>query len=410
MGGEWVGTKEHVEIPDPLTGQTFIKVPKTSAASEVDPFVESMQRVPSSGVHNPLKNVERYNLYGAVSARAAAMLAEEPVADFFARLIQRTSPKSYAQAMGEINITRTFLQNFSGDQVRFLARGFSVPGDHLGQQSHGYRFPFGPVSIITPFNFPVEIPVLQLMGSLYMGNKPLLHVDSRVAIAMEQFLRMLHAAGMPHEDVDFANGEGPVVNDILLRGRPRNTLFTGSNAIAEKLTADLRGRIRVEDAGFDWKILGPDVGDVDYVAWQCDQDAYACSGQKCSAQSILFMHSNWWGCPPRRPLRKGWARRRTHAWRPYPSLPDRARAGVEDKMRERAAMRKLEDLTIGPVLSWSTEAIQGHVEKLLKIPGARVAFGNKPLGAGCGTRLRPRGPCSRACRREPLYSQAVRRH
>lgn len=29
---------------------------------------------------------------------------------------------------------------------------------------------------------------------------------------------------------------------------------------------------------------------VDYIAWVCDQDAYACSGQKCSAQSILFMH------------------------------------------------------------------------------------------------------------------------
>jgi hypothetical protein len=29
---------------------------------------------------------------------------------------------------------------------------------------------------------------------------------------------------------------------------------------------------------------------VDYVAWVCDQDAYACSGQKCSAQSVLFMH------------------------------------------------------------------------------------------------------------------------
>lgn len=36
------------------------------------------------------------------------------------------------------------------------------------------------------------------------------------------------------------------------------------------------------------------------AAWQlhphpppCTQDAYACSGQKCSAQSILFMHSNW---------------------------------------------------------------------------------------------------------------------
>jgi hypothetical protein len=35
------------------------------------------------------------------------------------------------------------------------------------------------------------------------------------------------------------------------------------------------------------------VRDVDYVAWQCDQDAYACSGQKCSAQSMLFMHDAW---------------------------------------------------------------------------------------------------------------------
>jgi hypothetical protein len=29
---------------------------------------------------------------------------------------------------------------------------------------------------------------------------------------------------------------------------------------------------------------------VDYISWVCDQDAYACSGQKCSAQSMLFMH------------------------------------------------------------------------------------------------------------------------
>ena len=56
---------------------------------------------------------------------------------------------------------------------------------------------------------------------------------------------------------------------------------------------ETHGKVRIEDAGFDWKILGPDVGDVDYVAWQCDQDAYASSGQKCSAQSILFMHENW---------------------------------------------------------------------------------------------------------------------
>jgi 1-pyrroline-5-carboxylate dehydrogenase len=37
-----------------------------------------------------------------------------------------------------------------------------------------------PAAVITPFNFPLEIPALQLMGALFMGNKPLLHVDQRV--------------------------------------------------------------------------------------------------------------------------------------------------------------------------------------------------------------------------------------
>ena len=57
-------------------------------------------------------------MYGDVSAKAAQALRDPVVADFFARLIQRVVPKSYAQAMGEVRICRVFLENFSGDQVR----------------------------------------------------------------------------------------------------------------------------------------------------------------------------------------------------------------------------------------------------------------------------------------------------
>ena len=39
--------------------------------------------------------------------------------------------------------------------------------------------------------------------------------------------------------------------------------------------------------------MGPDVQDVPAVVYQSDQDAYACGGQKCSAQSVLFVHENW---------------------------------------------------------------------------------------------------------------------
>lgn len=107
------------------------------------------------------------------------------------------------------------------------------------------------------------------------------------------------------------------------------------------------GRVRIEDAGFDWKILGPDVSQLEYVAWVSDQDAYAASGQKCSAQSIVFVHENW------------------------------LKAGFIENIKELAARRKLDDLTIGPVLTWDNARIKAHIDQILALKGAKLSFGGK---------------------------------
>ncbi|XP_054806746.1 delta-1-pyrroline-5-carboxylate dehydrogenase 12A1, mitochondrial isoform X2 [Prosopis cineraria] len=346
--GKWIGASKWNTIVDPLNGEPFIKVADVDEMS-IQPFVQSLSSCPKHGLHNPFKEPERYLLFGEISAKAAHLLSLPKVSDFFTRLIQRVSPKSYAQAHAEVYVTQKFLENFSGDQVRFLARSFAVPGNHLGQQSHGFRWPYGPVALITPFNFPLEIPVLQLMGALYMGNKPVLKVDSKVSIVMDQMLRLLHCCGLPVEDVDFINSDGKTMNKLLLEAKPRMTLFTGSSRVAEKLAVDLKGRIKLEDAGFDWKILGPDVQEEDYIAWVCDQDAYACSGQKCSAQSLLFIHENW------------------------------PKDSMISKLKDLAERRKLEDLTIGPVLTVTTETMLEHKNNLLQIPGSKLLFGGQPL-------------------------------
>ncbi|KAF1887310.1 hypothetical protein Lal_00040911 [Lupinus albus] len=346
--GKWIGSSNYNTIVDPLNGDSFIKVSEIDETG-IQPFVESLSSCPKHGVHNPFKAPERYLMLGDVSTKAAHMLSLPKVSDFFTRLIQRVSPKSYQQAHAEVYVTQKFLENFCGDQVRFLARSFAVPGNHLGQQSHGFRWPYGPVAIITPFNFPLEIPVLQLMGALYMGNKPVLKVDSKVSIVMEQMLRLLHTCGLPVEDVDFINSDGKTMNKLLQEANPQMTLFTGSSRVAEKLAVDLKGKIKLEDAGFDWKILGPDVQQEDYIAWVCDQDAYACSGQKCSAQSLLFMHENW------------------------------SHTSFISKLKDLAERRKLDDLTIGPVLTFTTESMLEHMNKLLEIPGSKLLFGGQPL-------------------------------
>jgi len=63
VNGEWVGTKEYIDLVDPLTGKPMIKIPDTKG-DEIDPFVESLLSVPKTGLHNPLKNKERYLMLG----------------------------------------------------------------------------------------------------------------------------------------------------------------------------------------------------------------------------------------------------------------------------------------------------------------------------------------------------------
>ncbi|CAM9843610.1 unnamed protein product [Pylaiella littoralis] len=356
LGGRWIDSSAHETLPDPLNGEPFLKVPATTE-SEADNFVSSLALCSKSGLHNPLKSPERYLTYGSATAKAATFMAVPEVEDFFTRLIMRVAPKSYPQANGEVVVTRRFLENFSGDNVRMLARSFNVPGDHVGQASTGYRWPYGPVAIVSPFNFPFEIPVLQLMGALYMGNKVIFKTDSKarcrsVSVVMEQAIRLFQHCGMPVEDIDFINCDRSVMHGVLTAAQPRVTQFTGSSKVAEILVEALDGKARrVEDAGFDWKILGPDVHEEKYVAHTCDQDAYAYSGQKCSAQSILFVHENW------------------------------SNAGIVDALKHLASQRTLDNLTVGPVLSVTTEACMNHIDRLLKIRGAKVLFGGKPLSS-----------------------------
>jgi 1-pyrroline-5-carboxylate dehydrogenase len=303
-------------------------------------------------MHNPQKNPQRYVELGQVCARAAALLADPDVSDYFTKLIQRVMPKSWNQCKGEVTVTRVFLENFAGDGVRFLARGFSNPGDHPGQESRGYRWPFGPVAIVAPFNFPLEIPALQLMGALFMGNKPLIKAATTVCVVIEQFLRLLIHAGLAPADVDLIHCRGSVMGKLIEKAKDdlRLVQFTGSTDIAEQTSKIVNGAVRLEDAGFDWKVIGPDFQPdwLDYVAWQCDEDAYNASGQKCSAQSIVFVHENW-----------------SEALLP--------------KLKNLAERRKLDNLSIGPILSWNNQQIQSHVDAIMAIPGAELLFGGRVL-------------------------------
>jgi 1-pyrroline-5-carboxylate dehydrogenase len=122
INGEWKGTAKYEEYLDPLKGYKFLDAPLTEK-SEMTDIITSMNSCPKSGLHNPLRNVDRYLLYGQVCRKVTEALYDEDIFSHFVKLIQRVFPKSDGQAIGEMKVTRAFFENFSGDNVLYLKLG-----------------------------------------------------------------------------------------------------------------------------------------------------------------------------------------------------------------------------------------------------------------------------------------------
>jgi len=182
-----------------------------------------------------------------------------------------------------------------------------------------------------------------------MGNRVVVKVDSKVSVCFQEFVNLLLKCGMPKNDLALIHCNGSNMEHLLTNSRLRMTQFTGSSHVADKLSVLLKGRIKVEDAGFDWKITGPDVLDIDHVASICDQDCFALSGQKCSAQSLLFLHENW------------------------------SKLDFLEKFKNITTKRSVKEGSISPVLSWSNQRLREQIDKILKVPGAKLIFGGKQV-------------------------------
>jgi 1-pyrroline-5-carboxylate dehydrogenase len=74
VDGQWTTAKTKMDVIHPLDkdAQPIFSIPDTQS-SEIQPFVDSLRKVPKSGLHNPLKNPHRYVEYGEISRKVCTI-------------------------------------------------------------------------------------------------------------------------------------------------------------------------------------------------------------------------------------------------------------------------------------------------------------------------------------------------
>ncbi len=159
----------------------------------------------------------------------------------------------------------------------------------------------GPVTCISPWNFPLAIFTGQVAASLAAGNVVLAKPAEQTPLIAFRAVELLHEAGIPRAALQFLPGRGEVVGAALTAdARVKGVIFTGSTEVAQLINRTLAKRAAAEhcDIPLIAETGGQNAMIVDSSALpeQVVQDAissaFDSAGQRCSALRVLFLQED----------------------------------------------------------------------------------------------------------------------
>jgi len=276
IGGEWIadGGAGTMPVINPATEELLGHCPKASP-EQLDAALAAAAEAFETWRTTP--GIERYNIL----RRGAEILRQR--APDIATVITAEMGKPPAQALPEVVV--------SGDVIDFLAEeakrrgGRLVPtrSPSLLSQQVTYM-PVGPSVLLTPWNFPVNLPARKLGGALAAGCSVILKPAEDTPLSAQLLVECLVDGGLPPGVVNLVYGDpGPVSEQLIASPISRKVSFTGSTAVGKHLgamAAQGMKRFTPELGGHAPVVIG-ESADFDRTVAACVAGKFRNAGQVC---------------------------------------------------------------------------------------------------------------------------------
>ncbi len=227
----------------------------------------------------PTRAEHLYRWAGAIAARH----------EHLAQAVAREVGKPITEARGEVARCITLLRYYAGEAVREI--GEVIPSQSAGSLQFTLREPLGVVALITPWNFPLAIPLWKAAPALAFGNTVVLK-PAETASHAATLLAESAATELPAGVFNVLLGKGSVIGEPLVQVAPvRAVSFTGSGAVGARvaaIAAQRNMRYQTEMGGKNVAIVAADA-DLDLAASLTANGAMRYAGQKCTATSRVVV-------------------------------------------------------------------------------------------------------------------------
>ena len=212
----------------------------------------------------------------------------------------RETAKPWREADGDVCEAIDFLEYYARGAIALEER---PAGDAELIQLPGERNelrwrPRGIVAVISPWNFPVAIPLGMVAAGLATGNAVVLKPAEQAPACAFAVVRALRESGLPPSALALLPGEGPVGAALVGDPRVHTIAFTGSGPVGLEIVRRAAEtapgqrhlkRVVAEMGGKNCVIVDSDA-DLDDVVPALVKSAFNYAGQKCSAAARVLAH------------------------------------------------------------------------------------------------------------------------
>ncbi len=203
-----------------------------------------------------------------------------------AEALTREEGKTIAESRGEVQRAINVVEFFAGEARRMT--GETIPSELANNFCYTVKQPVGPVAIVTPWNFPVAIPIWKMAPALVSGNTVVFKPASLTPLTAALIVEIFAESGVPPGVVNLVFGGGREVGDTIVRHPATQAVsFTGSNDVGVGLyqAAAARGiKCQCEMGGKNPIVVLGDA-DLDLAVESTVQGAFGSTGQRCTATS-----------------------------------------------------------------------------------------------------------------------------
>lgn len=205
-----------------------------------------------------------------------------------AAIITAEHGKVLSDAMGEILRGQEVVELATG--FPHLIRGAFSENASTGIDVYSLKQPLGVVGVISPFNFPVMVPLWFVPIAIAAGNAVILKPSEKDPSAAMWLARLWQEAGLPDGVFTVLQGDKLAVDGLLTSPVVQSISFVGSTPVAQYIyeTASKHGkRVQALGGAKNHMLVLPDA-DLDLVADQAVNAGYGAAGERCMAISVVL--------------------------------------------------------------------------------------------------------------------------